>query len=172
MQTFAPNLRSRKESVRRFWPSLHEKNYRFVVLPDVRVCRVNIIPASRGVDNMLVLTRIMPFINKLPGWFVLTLPREDGYLYCNPAQTRALPETHTNTHTWSRFQLPWALDCRQNIPFSSIICVFPGQWQSVSLSLCVCMCVFKFCLRVWAVLGSGTCQKASNHTFFGFYFCC
>lgn len=77
-------------------------------------------------------TRIRRFINKPAGWSELTL-RVRMVIYTVTQRRR------TQTHSGSRFQPPWALDCRQNIPFSSIIRTFPGQ--RLRLRVCVCVCV-------------------------------
>lgn len=64
-----------------------------------------------------------------PGCSVLILQSEGGYLLRDPTQT------HTHTHlVWA--PAAQALDCRQNIPFSSIICECPGQRLGVPPSSC------------------------------------
>lgn len=92
------------------------------------------------------LTRIRRFINKLPGWSVLTLKREDGYLYCDPTQT------HTNT---LRVQVPVALSSglqtEHSILFNHTNVSRPEAEAGCVWTCNVCKCVCACRTGIWSL---------------------
>lgn len=108
------------------------------------------------------LTRIRRFINKLPGWSMLTLPREDGYLYCDPTQTHT--HSHRNTHPDTHLvQVPAALSSGLQTEHSILfnhMCVSRPAAGCLSRLACVCLscvyvCVY-VCVRwtgIWSLAG-------------------
>lgn len=96
---------------------------------------------GKGADNTLVLTRIKPLINKQRGWSVLTLLREDGYLYFSGTKTHTL-KTNLRKHAhW--IQVPAApspgLQTEHSILFNHVCisrpaagsCAYMKGWKGI-----------------------------------------